>query len=231
MKAPSGVGKSTFAKALLGIDNSHGEYEVKGSLSFLDVRLNHVNYSCFGYADQKDLMHEELNAVDILSFETALKPKGTVPYQNLISLFDLELSQYTAVSCLSGGQRRRLNAARAMVGGAPIILFDEPTSGLDGATALELMRALQNISKRQRVSSVSIIHSPSYLQLKEVNKIMLLFRFPGIQDNFIAGRTVFFGSIEEFCPYFRRVFSSNSLGSIGIFLKSIIILIAIIITT
>jgi ABC-type transport system involved in Fe-S cluster assembly fused permease/ATPase subunit len=48
---------------------------------------------------------------------------------------------------LSGGEKQRVAAARAILKGAPILLCDEPTSSLDTATEMDIMRNIKDIGK------------------------------------------------------------------------------------
>jgi ATP-binding cassette subfamily B protein len=66
---------------------------------------------------------------------------------------------------LSGGQRRRVALARAIVSAAPIVLLDEPTAGLDAANARDVLRAIRHSTTARTV--VLITHDPDLAALAD----------------------------------------------------------------
>jgi ATP-binding cassette subfamily B protein len=66
---------------------------------------------------------------------------------------------------LSGGQRRRVALARAIVSAAPIVLLDEPTAGLDAANARDVLRAIGHSTTARTV--VLITHDPDLAALAD----------------------------------------------------------------
>mmetsp|Transcript_6936 Transcript_6936/g.12326 ORF Transcript_6936/g.12326 Transcript_6936/m.12326 type:complete len:605 (-) Transcript_6936:60-1874(-) len=74
----------------------------------------------------------------------------------------------------SGGERKRLSIASAIVGGLPsVLLCDEPTTGLDSASAEQVVKFLKQISTRG-VTVVASIHQPSYPVFAEFEHLLLL---------------------------------------------------------
>ncbi|ETT72543.1 ATP-binding cassette domain-containing protein, partial [Bacillus mycoides] len=68
---------------------------------------------------------------------------------------------------VSGGQKQRSAAARALVHEPAIILGDEPTGSLDSKNATSLLDAMANLNKEQGVSIMMVTHDPysaSYCQ-------------------------------------------------------------------
>lgn len=68
-------------------------------------------------------------------------------------------------SQLSGGQRKRLALARALLAGRPWLLLDEPTEGLDAATEAELVRRLQDWLDETGTGLILASHRPAPLAL------------------------------------------------------------------
>jgi ABC-2 type transport system ATP-binding protein len=60
---------------------------------------------------------------------------------------------------LSGGQRRRTQAATAMVGGAPLLLLDEPTAGADPQTRAALLAAV----RARAAAGAAVLYTTHYL--------------------------------------------------------------------
>lgn len=88
---------------------------------------------------------------------------------------------------LSGGQRKRVAIARAMVGDPPILLYDEPTTGLDPITARRLIEVIQRIRRERGTTSVIVTHELHYAY--------------GVADRVVLirdGRVYFEGTSAEF---------------------------------
>lgn len=91
---------------------------------------------------------------------------------------------------LSGGMKRRLEIARALIGWPRIMLFDEPTMGLDPLAALKVLDLVIRARDINHISSLYVtkkIHEFAYLASPRTRVMML--------DD---GRVVFYGSVAEF---------------------------------
>ncbi|OYW78802.1 MAG: hypothetical protein B7Z26_09170 [Asticcacaulis sp. 32-58-5] len=62
---------------------------------------------------------------------------------------------------LSGGEKKRLGIARALLRDAPILILDEPTEGLDAATETRLINALETRLKAEPRGLILISHKPA----------------------------------------------------------------------
>lgn len=88
---------------------------------------------------------------------------------------------------LSGGQRKRVAIARAMVGNPPVMLYDEPTTGLDPITARKLIEVIQRIRRELGTASIIVTHELHYAY--------------GVADRVVLirdGKIYFEGSAAEF---------------------------------
>jgi energy-coupling factor transporter ATP-binding protein EcfA2 len=74
---------------------------------------------------------------------------------------------------VSGGERRRVTIAMALVTRPRLVIMDEPTSGLDSYTAYNLMRTAQDIAKHGRVVIMSL-HQPSPDMFDSLSQVLLL---------------------------------------------------------
>ncbi|MDQ5847170.1 MAG: ATP-binding cassette domain-containing protein [Acidobacteriota bacterium] len=111
---------------------------------------------------------------------------------------------------LSGGMKRRLEIARALVGWPSIMLFDEPTMSLDPIVALQVLDLILRARDINKISSVYITkklyeltYLSNYVALKEDDRITineaLLDKLPMTRIIVLeAGRSVFTGRLSEF---------------------------------
>ncbi|GAA0748311.1 ATP-binding cassette domain-containing protein [Sphingomonas trueperi] len=77
----------------------------------------------------------------------------------------LETSLAEAGGTLSGGERKRLSLARALLAGRPWLLLDEPSEGLDAATEAELVRRVDAWLRSTGTSLILVSHRPASLAL------------------------------------------------------------------
>jgi len=104
---------------------------------------------------------------------------------------------------LSGGQRRRLSLAVALVKEPSVIILDEPTSGLDSAAAAAIISLLDSIAKRCEAAIVCTIHQPSALVFAGFDKVLVL----------SEGRVGYCGITSEMGPYFSSIGMPLSKGA------------------
>ena len=96
---------------------------------------------------------------------------------------------------LSGGMRRRVGIARALVGGPSIVMFDEPTAGLDPPTARTICELAIKLRDLEDVSSIFVTH--------EMNNIdYLTGEYAAVND---AGEVIFEPEGEKLCLINTRV--------------------------
>ncbi|KAJ7222173.1 P-loop containing nucleoside triphosphate hydrolase protein [Mycena pura] len=95
---------------------------------------------------------------------------------------------------VSGGQKRRVTAACAMVTFPRILLLDEVTSGLDSTSAREVMSAIRTLAIAEGMIVIATIHQPSLETLAQFTDILLL----------AEGRTCFCGKVDELEGFMER---------------------------
>lgn len=128
---PNGAGKTTLLSLLNGLrDQQDGEiYIFNQKLPFKSTNLK----SQIGVVLQETALYEELTVVENLKFYASLYNLKN-PLANIISVLELlKLSDRAdqMVSVLSGGLKRRLSIARALLHGPKLLIIDEPTLGVD----------------------------------------------------------------------------------------------------
>jgi ATP-binding cassette subfamily G (WHITE) protein 2 len=92
---------------------------------------------------------------------------------------------------VSGGERRRVTIAMALVTRPRLVIMDEPTSGLDSYTAYNLMRTAQDIARHGRVVIMSL-HQPSPDMFDSLTQVLLLAK----------GRLAYLGAPSNVGPHF-----------------------------
>lgn len=158
----SGVGKSTLIRLLSrGIDPQHGVVRIGG----VDIRS--VSESCLRQSMSIISQHIDLFNTSIRENLILAKPSATdeelwdvlakVQLGSFISALKQGLDTWVGEQGmrLSGGQKRRLGLARALLYDAPIWLLDEPTEGLDGLTRQRVLQELFQLAQHKTVIMVS----------------------------------------------------------------------------
>lgn len=153
----NGSGKSTLMGMLAGvIKPDEGEVLVDG-LKGKKARGK------IAYAPQDIVLFEELTTTENLYAWSSLKGKENVERaEYLISELDMGLFKKKRVDRLSGGQRRRVNIAVALMGNYGYLLLDEPLAGIDDAGA----KAIENLLKKEKEKGCAILlteHNPTIL--------------------------------------------------------------------
>ena len=198
---PSGTGKSVLLKTTIGlIEPDLGDVLVEGRSIFggrktLESIRRNVGY-VFQNAALFDSMSVFENMVQGISEAEAASLGPTEVFSRVCqALEDVQLDTKQVLnklpSELSGGMRKRVGVARAIVGRPRIILYDEPVTGLDPVTSAAVAHLLVGIAARMNVTSVVVTHDIEGA-LAMSDRIALLdhgrVRFVGTPDEFRASR-------------------------------------------
>ncbi|MTV81950.1 thiol reductant ABC exporter subunit CydC [Secundilactobacillus folii] len=154
---PSGTGKSTLLKLLLG-----DETATNGSVTINGTPITHLQdqrAQLFGVLDQQPYLFDttvmnnirlgNLNATDeqVKAAIEAVELKPLI--ESLPDGYDTEVQE--SGSRFSGGERQRLSLARILLQDAPIIILDEPTVSLDPITERHLLDTVFNVLKDKTI--------------------------------------------------------------------------------
>ncbi|MCR2806468.1 ABC transporter ATP-binding protein [Paenibacillus soyae] len=143
---PSGSGKTTLVKMLAGIDEA-----TSGEISLLGVKLPKLAMmNRIGYMAQSDALYAELSAQENLSFFGSLFELGGARLKERIhyamKLVGLEEHLNRIVSEYSGGMKRRLSLAIALLHEPEVLILDEPTVGIDPILRKSIWNELEALS-------------------------------------------------------------------------------------
>ena len=166
---PSGMGKSTLLKLLLGVFRpASGGLYLRGASG--ELPLDRATRRLFAYVPQGSLLlsgtlRENLTIVRPKAtreeLETALHVSAVEEFlPQLPQGLDTPLGENGAG--LSEGQIQRLAIARAVLGGAPVLLLDECTSALDEASERMVLTRLRSLPGR---TCIAVTHRPAALEL------------------------------------------------------------------
>ena len=156
---PNGAGKTTFINILAGtVIKTSGEVNVWGFN--LDKNPRQVRAS-IGIVPQEVVLDPFFSPRKLLELQAGLygvKKKERIT-DNILKIFSLDKQANSYARSLSGGMKRRLLIAKALVHQPPIIFLDEPTAGVD----VELRKNLWENVKSLNKQGVTIILTTHYL--------------------------------------------------------------------
>lgn len=153
----NGAGKSTTFKALTNdITTTSGQVLIQGK--DLAANFDEARHQ-IGYCPQHHALFAGLTAKEHLEFYAAIKslPPGEFTnsvIEEVITTLDLEAHQHKLSEQLSGGNKRKLQLAIALLGYPSIILLDEPSAGMDPAAKHFMWEVISAIPREQPDTSV-----------------------------------------------------------------------------
>lgn len=172
----SGAGKSTIIKLLLGL------YQVEeGKILWNGNDVNQINgqsmRSLISYIPQDaPLFHRTLRenilyeAPESVSDEDVSKVIARTGIQEMQKRFEQKEKAWNLETTVSGGERQRINLARALLKNGSIYIFDEATSALDTETEKIVQQTLRELSR----TKVVIIISHRLSSVRKADKIYVL---------------------------------------------------------
>ncbi|XP_069681458.1 phospholipid-transporting ATPase ABCA3-like isoform X2 [Periplaneta americana] len=145
----NGAGKTTTFRMLTGDEvPSAGDAWIP-PYGLTDERRKFL--AQIGYCPQFDAINEALTGREMLALFANLRGVSTVDVNNEVNkwITQMGLTEYENRQCgtYSGGNKRKLNAAMALIGNPPIIFLDEPTSGVDPVSRRKLWNVMSSVQK------------------------------------------------------------------------------------
>jgi phospholipid/cholesterol/gamma-HCH transport system ATP-binding protein len=190
---PSGCGKSTLLKNIIGLSKPDtGEIIIFGEniVDMSEVELNRIRKK-IGMVFQEGALFDSLSVYENVSF--ALRWHSKLKEEEIrkivkekLELLGLENTENLMPAQLSGGMRRRVGIARALVFEPEIVLFDEPTTGLDPIMKNVINRYILELKNKLKITSIVVTHdidTANYV----ADKIGMLYE----------GELIFFGTQKD----------------------------------
>ena len=145
----NGAGKTTLINMISGIiDPDQGDILLNGKS--LVINKDYL-YENIGLCQQEDIFFDFLTVEEHLEYMCRIKGSkiNKQEIEELITRIELTPKKDALCSTLSGGQKRKLCIALALIGDSKIILLDEPTSGMDVMARRSLWEFLKNYKKNK----------------------------------------------------------------------------------
>jgi ABC-2 type transport system ATP-binding protein len=159
---PNGAGKSTTMKILTGIiDADKGSVQLLGKDAFKERRAIQQQV---GYVPQAITLYDKLSAYENLVFFGEMQGvRGRVLKQRIDEVLEqtgLSDRAKEAVKTFSGGMKRRINIAVALLHKPKLLILDEPTVGIDPQSRNRIFEIIRALKKE----GVTIIYSTHYME-------------------------------------------------------------------
>jgi len=201
----SGVGKSQLIRQIVGlVECDQGkiyldEQEVTG---LSEAKLNPIRQK-IGFIFQDGGLLLSLTVGENITLplrEIQKLPKKEIDQKldDVLKLLDLEGMKDSAVSEISGGQRKRVAIARALVCDVKALFYDEPTAGLDPITARTVDDVINSMNDKTGATTVVVTHDLRSLDAIGERVLMLydgVIHFDGTPKEFYASEDK---AIQEF---------------------------------
>ena len=160
---PNGAGKSTFINILAGLVVKTGG---KAKIWGMDVDTHpRASRAAIGVVNQEITMDPFFTPLEALDLQAGFYgvPKSERRSLEILTAVGLDDKKDAYVRQLSGGMKRRLMVAKALVHAPPVLILDEPTAGVD----VELRRSLWEYVRELHAAGTTIILTTHYLEEAE----------------------------------------------------------------
>ena len=160
----SGGGKSTIVRLVLGLlKPDSGQIFVDGEdITKYDEHSMMPVRQKIGMVFQEGALFDSLSVYENVAYrleeQSVAEDEIDLEVRRMLQFVDLEEAIDKMPIELSGGMRRRVGIARALIGDPQIVLFDEPTAGLDPPTARTICELAIKLRDLQDVSSIFVTH-------------------------------------------------------------------------
>ena len=177
----SGSGKSVTIKCLVGLaEPDEGEIKIFGTetTTLNNEELNDIRVR-IGFMFQNGALYDSMSVRQNLRFtlkhhtRNLSEPEIESQIMEALENVGLKESIDKMPAELSGGMKKRIALARAIIIKPEIILYDEPTSGLDTITSREISELIMSVQEKYKTTSIIITHDMPCAK-STANRIIIL---------------------------------------------------------
>lgn len=148
---PSGTGKTTLIRAVMGIQKTQG-----GSVTVLGAPAGSMRLRrTVAYSPQGGAVYDDLSVAENLNYFARILGVGKKAVTQVQEIVGLPELSHQRVGTLSGGQRGRVSLATALLGDPDLLVLDEPTTGLDPILRESLWGTFRNLAEAGKTLIVS----------------------------------------------------------------------------
>ena len=187
---PNGVGKTSIIDCIVGLKKpDSGDVHLFGE-RIPDLRRRKDIRSRIGIQFQEDSLYNDIRVREAIRLYAKMYQNPIDP-DELIDIFELQRQQKTAYKDLSGGEKRRLLIAIALVGKPALLILDEPSSNLDP----HLRRQLWDVLNYYRSRGLTIVMTTHNMQEAQ--------QYSDVVCVMNEGRIIAFGSVPQLLEQFQ----------------------------
>ncbi|MCL6602849.1 MAG: ABC transporter ATP-binding protein [Paenibacillus sp.] len=164
---PSGSGKSTLINVLATIDKA-----TEGNIFVEDTNISNMKNAELSDFRRKKLgfIFQDYNLLDTLtvkenillpvSLGKMIKAEAEAEFQAIAADLGIQEIAHKYPHEISGGQRQRTSAARALIHRPSIVFADEPTGALDSKSASSLLGMIEELNRQRNITIMMVTHDP-----------------------------------------------------------------------
>ena len=188
----NGVGRSTTAKAIMGLVDATGTVEF-GTHDLLRLETYRIARLGVGYVPENRDIFPTLTVHENLKLGIQRNGRNTWSYDDVYALFPrLKERARVEAGVLSGGEQQMLTLARTMMGGPELVIIDEPTEGLAPMVVELVGRFLREL--RERGVSILLIEQKLTIAMQISQRVYVMGHghmvFHGTPDELRSNRLI-----------------------------------------
>ncbi|HMU42413.1 MAG TPA: ABC transporter ATP-binding protein [Ignavibacteriaceae bacterium] len=197
----SGTGKSVLLKCMIRLLEADNGRVFIHNKDVIDLSFNELNElrKDIGFLFQGAALYDSMSVKENLEFPLIrhfdfTQKELDEKVNNILHRVQLEEAKNKMPSELSGGMKKRIGLARAVISEPKLMLYDEPTTGLDPITSKEISKLILELQKELKMTSVIVTHDLLCAEIIADRAIMLekgKIQFEGTIDDMIKSKDNF----------------------------------------